>query len=374
MEQINISQIDTIFANGSYPIEFLLYYKNSLKTNEIRSALNSLSSVFWPIFGEYNDGIIHSGKYHEADFLDEEVIDQEFDKEAENRKIYESYSRVNPSDLKKLFFLKVIQYKNGTVLIPKMNHMAGDGYSYFFFLSALAQLTQEIHDPVKTNSIASLYEPSHNRTILKEFRYKEIESKSLSEKEEFVIEIEEIPKPTVRSIIKTVASDLNHRVSGNDILSAMIIKKLAAIQTDYSMDNFQLTIPIDVRRQVKKYGQNYFGNGLMFNVTNFKKNDLEKLNINEIAIEIRKSMPDITNESYLEYLLSIETIITKRKSNKLKVYDPRSGCLVTNLSMLPANKLNFGTGDPDFIFMLTIEKNSAAILSNRDNYILRLAY
>ncbi len=104
------------------------------------------------------------------------------------------------------------------------------------------------------------------------------------------------------------------------------------------------------------------------------KNDLEKLTINEIAIEIRKSMPDITNESYLEYLLSIETIIARKQSNKLNVYDPRSGCLVTNLSMLPANKLNFGSGDPDFIFMLTIEKNSAAILSNRDNYILRLAY
>ncbi len=85
-------------------------------------------------------------------------------------------------------------------------------------------------------------------------------------------------------------------------------------------------------------------------------------------------MPDITIASYLEYLLNIETIITKSQSNKLKVYDPRSGCLVTNLFMLPANKLNFGTGDPDFIFPLTMEKNSAAILSNRDNYILRLAY
>ena len=84
-------------------------------------------------------------------------------------------------------------------------------------------------------------------------------------------------------------------------------------------------------------------------------------------------MPDITNESYLEYLLGIETIITKRQSNKLIVYDPRRGCLVTNLSMLPSNKLNFGTGDPDFIFPLTIEKNSAGILSNRDNFILRLA-
>jgi hypothetical protein len=255
-----------------------------------------------------------------------------------------------------------------------MNHLAGDGYSYFFFLSALAELSKGTNDPVRNNSIASLYEPSHHRTILKEFRYKEVESKSLTDKEEFTIEFEEIPKTTVRSIIKAVASDSIHRISGNDILSAMVIKKMAGIQKEYSKDDFQLTIPIDVRRQIKEYGMNYFGNGLMFNVTDFKWDDLEKLSINEIAIEIRKSMPDLTNESYLEYLLSIETIITKRQSNNLKVYDPQSGCLVTNLSMMPANKLNFGTGDPDFIFPLTIEKNSAAILSNRDNYILRLAY
>ena len=374
MEKINISQIDTIFANGSYPIEFLLYYKEGLKTDNIRSALNTLSSIFWPIFGKYQAGTIHSDTYHEADFFDEELVDQEFDKEEGNRKIYERYSRVNPSDLKKLFFLKVIQYRNGTVLIPKMNHLAGDGYSYFFFSSALAELSKGTDDPVKNNSMASSYEPSHHRTILKEFRYKEIESISIADKEEFTIEFEEIPKVTVRSIIKSVASDSNHRVSGNDILSAMVIKKMAGIQNEYSKDDFQLTIPIDVRRQIREYGMNYFGNGLMFNVTNFKKNDLEKLDINEIAIGIRKSMPDINNESYLEYLLSIEAIIANRQSNKLKVYDPRSGCLVTNLSMLPANKLNFGTGDPDFIFPITIGKNSAAILSNRDNYILRLAY
>ncbi len=70
-----------------------------------------------------------------------------FDKEEENRQIYERSSRVNPSDLKKLFYLKVIQYRNGTVLIPKMNHLAGDGYSYFFFLSALAKLSKAIQDP-----------------------------------------------------------------------------------------------------------------------------------------------------------------------------------------------------------------------------------
>ena len=50
------------------------------------------------------------------------------------------------------------------------------------------------------------------------------------------------------------------------------------------------------------------------------------------------------------------------------------GCLVTNLSQMPINKLNFGTGDPDLVFPLSIKKNSVAVLANRDNFILRIAY
>lgn len=369
MKKINISQVDTIFVNGSYPIEFLLFYKDRLATKIIRSALNELSSVFWPMFGEYDAGIIHFDKYHEEDCFDEDVIDQEFNREKTNNNIYKRYCRINPSDLKKLFFLKIIQYRNGTLLIPKMNHLAGDGYSYFYFLSALAEISKDTYFPPKKNLIGVLYEPHHQRTILKEFLFKEIELDLLQDKEEFIIEFEEIPRTAVRNIINNIASELNQQVSNNDILSAMVTRKMVERQKEYFEDQFQLTMPIDIRRQIKEYGSKYFGNGLMFHMINFKSIDIEKSSVIEIAIEIRKSMPDVTKESYIKYLGQIETILVNSQTNKLKPYDPRSGCLVTNLSMLPANKLNFGTGDPDFIFPLTIEKNSAAILSNKDNFI-----
>lgn len=85
-------------------------------------------------------------------------------------------------------------------------------------------------------------------------------------------------------------------------------------------------------------------------------------------------MPSITKESYIQYLDRLETIVAKKEMHKLKPYDPETGCLVTNLSKLPVNRLNFGTGEPDFIFPLTIEKNSAAVLADKEHFILRLAY
>ena len=84
-------------------------------------------------------------------------------------------------------------------------------------------------------------------------------------------------------------------------------------------------------------------------------------------------MPVVTKESYIKFISSIEKLIDARQIDKLRTYNQGRGCLITNLSKLPSNKLNFGTGNPDFIFPLTIEKNSAAILSDGQTFILRLA-
>lgn len=374
MKKIYISQIDTIFANGSYPIELLLYYRNSLKTEKIRSALNKLSSSFWPIFGEYDSGIIYFEKYYEKECFNEEVLKQEFDMGETNQNIYKKYCHIIPSNLKKLFFLKIIQYKNGTVLIPKLNHLAGDGYSYFYFLSVLAAMSQDHYVPFKKPIFRALYKPHHQRTILKEFQFNEIELEPLKDIENLTIKFEEISRTSIRDIIKYSASNLNKLVSTNDILSAMVIKKSVEIQIEHIGSDFQLTIPIDVRRQIKEYGPKYFGNGLMFNVINFNTTDIEKSNINKIALRIRKSMPVVTKENYIKYLNNLEAIIVKRQTDRLRPYDPEKGCLVTNLSKLPITKLNFGTGNPDFLFPLTIGKNSAAVLADKDNFILRLVY
>lgn len=205
MKKLNISQVDTIFANGSYPIEFLLYYKDKLKTKKISSALKKLSSAFWPMFGVYNEGIINFDKYSEQDCFAEQVIDQEFDSEDINERMYKKYCHINPAEMRKLFFLTVMQYRNSTVLIPKLNHLAGDGYSYFYFLSALAAMSQDTYLPFKKNLIRAFYKPHYDRTILKKFQLEKIELKPLSQERELAIEFEEVPKAEVKKIIKNIA-------------------------------------------------------------------------------------------------------------------------------------------------------------------------
>jgi NRPS condensation-like uncharacterized protein len=374
MRKIKISQVDAIFVDGSYPIEFLFFYKSRLEAKKIRTALGRLSSDFWPIFGEYDSGMICFDSYSEIDCFDEEVSDQKFDEKETNKNLHEMYCQISPSKMKKLFFLKVIQHKNGTVLIPRMNHLAGDGYSYFYFLSTLAALSLDTHIPFRKKIIRTLYKPHHRRTILREFQFNRGGLEPLQDKGKFTVEVEEISRTVIRGVIRNGASDLNLRISSNDILSAMATKRLAKIQKDNFGEDFQLTIPIDVRKQIKDYGSNFFGNGIMLMGINFKTKDIEELSINEMAVEIRKSLPNITKESYIDYLCGLEAVIARGQMNELRPYDPKRGCLVTNLSKLPVHRLDFGSGIPDLIFPLTIERNSTAILSNKENFVLRFAY
>jgi hypothetical protein len=105
-----------------------------------------------------------------------------------------------------------------------------------------------------------------------------------------------------------------------------------------------------------------------------KKVDIDNLPTDELAVQIRKSMPSVSKSSYLDYLTQLEELISKEKTEKFRPFDPASGCLVTNISRLPVDKMNFGAGPPDLIFPLTIEKNAAAVLAKDENFILRFAY
>ena len=374
MKQINISQVDALFSRGNYAIEFLLYYKEGFDTQKIRRALQRLSSVFWPMFGEYRDGIIFFDRYSEEDCFEEEIVGQELDipKLKENGSAL--CSQFCQPDLKKLFFLKAIKMKNGLILVPKMNHLAGDGYSYFYFLSVLAALSKQPSFSIRSSLFNLFFKPHHRRTALKNFSFKGVELKPEHQHDTFTIEYEEILREDVQSAIKEVAVSDNFRISKNDILSAVALKKLVGIQSGFFGEEIELTIPIDVRRKIKEYGLRFFGNGIMLHTIQLKKKHIENSPLKELAVEIRKSMPLVSKETYINYLIGLEKTLSERKMDKFRPFDPKYGCLVTNIAKLPSDKLNFGSGSPELILPLTVENNSVAILANKENFILRFAH
>jgi hypothetical protein len=172
VKKINISQVDTLFVNGSYPIEFLIYYNYKINTASIKRCLKELSSAFWPLFGNYASGSIQWSKYIEDKFCSESIHDEDFTFAEGEMKIWEKYRIVNHDNMEGLFYLSVLQFNNGTVIIPKMNHLVADGYSYFYFLSVLAALSKSSNLPSWNINISQFASPELTSTTLRKPKLK----------------------------------------------------------------------------------------------------------------------------------------------------------------------------------------------------------
>lgn len=371
MKRLPVSQIDAVFANGSFPIEFFFFYPGKIETTKIRKALKTASGIFWPLFGIYQDGIIQEQQFNEEKYFTEKNINQPFDEKLSESDIYYRYNTINPEPVERLLFISVLQFSNGTALIPKMSHLAGDGYSYFYFLMFLSSL-------VSTKSIFKklayhyAYKPLPARTVLKEFRFQHQFKDYPRISDNLNLEYVKLSKKQIRQHIKNCSAHNQITVSTNDIICGYILKKFADL--NIYKDEIELTIPVDIRNRIKEYGPKYFGNGLLFSNNFYSISEIKNLTVDELAIEIRKSASEINTANYMDYLSSIEKLIEKGEFYKLKPYDPYKGCLVTNLSKLPANKLNFGKGKPEIISTITKGKNSVAVLAGTDNFVLRMMY
>jgi hypothetical protein len=373
MKTVSISQVDALFANGSYPIEFLLAYAKGVPAGRIRRALRKLAPVFWPVFGEYAEGIISFDRYREEDFFDEASVGRGLDLAEIEAGGPEAAARFRPGGMPKLFFLKATRFTDGLVLVPKMSHVAGDGYSYFLFLSALAALTRASFFPFMAPFVTAMFKPHHRRTALREFSFRGGAPAPAAAEERLTVGSVEVPKREVQDMVKAAAAD-GLRVSSNDILSAMVVRKLAGLPGGSKGPDLPLTVPIDVRGKVPEYGRRYFGNGLWLHRAELDRAGAAGLPVKETAARIRRSMPEVTRESYVRYLEGLERTIADKRWDEFRPYDPDTGCLVTNLSKLPAESLDFGAGGPGAIVPLTVDRNGAAILSRKDRYVLIVAY
>lgn len=371
MKEIPISQVDVLFAGGVYPIEFLFYYREPFDTARLRKALKRLSPVFWPAFGAYADGVISAQPYQEEEHYIEETVDTEIAGAAGEEKAVDMVSRFRIADPGPLFQLKVLRLKNGAALIPKLSHLAGDGYSYFFLLSMLAAIARPSSVPFKKMLAILAMKPHHRRTALKDFSYKGRGSGAVPEPVKPRIITDEIPRKEVTSIVREAAEGGDAKTSSNDVLTAVAVKKIAGRPGALPMDDFEVTIPIDIRPHVKEYGRKFFGNGIWLHTFKLRRDDVERAPLKDLAVRIRASLPVVSSQTYADYLAGIEGIITRGEPQKLRPFSPDRGCLVTNLSRLPSDKLDFGSGAPDLVVPLTSERNSVGILSKKDRFLLK---
>ena len=164
------------------------------------------------------------------------------------------------------------------------------------------------------------------------------------------------------------------RVSANDVLSAIAAKRTEEVQNASVSEYLKLTMPIDVRDSVGAYGFDFFGNGIMLHAVDFRRDFLRQASAEVIATKIRESMPSVSEETFVDYLSKLEQTIVEGRMERHRPYDPDSGCLVTNLSMLPVSTLDFGSGIPELVYPTTVGRNSTGIYTSGRSFIMRSAH
>ncbi|MFC1499995.1 acyltransferase [Candidatus Zixiibacteriota bacterium] len=374
MRQLQISQVDVLFANGNHPIEFLLFFPHLFDTGQLRKTLRRLSSAWWPFFGIYEDGHIIYDGYKETDCFDEEVCDNDFELPVTGEIYSEDFFQYAQPDLVRLSFLKVIRFRNGIALIPKLNHLAGDGYSYFTFLAMLAMMSRKSVIPLKNPILNLLLKPHHHRTVLKKCSFSGVPLPPDPHPGDATFKNHEIPAAEVQSIIREGSASDGPGISINDVLSAMALKKIVESQHEIWRNQVTLTIPIDVRTRVPEFGRRFVGNALQTHTMALESDTILDLPVPELARSIRRSMPSITSASYSSYLEGLEALIDDLHPDAFRPFDPETGCLVTNLTRMPTDRLDFGSGPPVVLYPLTSGRHAAALLKMDDRYIMRIAY
>ncbi|MFC1627680.1 acyltransferase [Gemmatimonadota bacterium] len=374
MKQLQISQTDVLFANGNHPIEFLLFFPEAPDTESIRKALRRLSPAWWPFFGSYEAGLICFDRYQEELCFDEESRDHDFTIPRSHTERFEVCQHYTQPGSARLFSLKIIRFRHGAIIIPRLSHLAGDGYSYFTFLAILAAMSRKSLIPLKAVFLNRLLKPHHNRTIMKKFRFSDEYLPSAPQHSDNRVECEEIPVREVASIVKGLRDPDVERISTNDVLSALVLKKIVGSHRESWGDLANLFIPIDVRHRIPEYGRRFIGNALQLHTASLESDMIVNTDIAGIARSIRASMPDISRESYLSYLSELEELIGNRHPDAYRPFDPERGCLVTNLTRMPTDRLDFGSGPPALLHPLTTGTHAAAIMKDEDRYVLQVAH
>lgn len=380
---IPLSPIDHIFTgNGSYPIEFVFVYNGRIDPERLEESLKDTIVHFPPISSTIKkdaDGAFAFEPVEEGYSL--EVVDLDIDfGQTEKREIF-----LNPVTTKVgeiLTKIKLTNTPSGTVLGVSISHAIVDGFSYFYFLSNWARNFNQL----------DVFPVSHDRNLLinptpdcGSIRPQDILNKAglyygkareEIKRDALVWENVHLSTAQLKSTLAEAQKECESRLSFNDVIVATLWKKYIE---DWSKDDHDrpvfISCPYDYRRLMKDLPNFYFGNAVALATATLSFNELLDSSLGKLAMIIRKNIAKI-NEQYIFGGLEALTCLRKEAGlsafEHVHVADPENGLLVTNLSRLPVDKIEFGAGPPIKYEILTAANRGAVILPDDDGLQVRV--
>lgn len=376
---IPLSPIDYIFTGkNSYPIEFVFLYDKHLDSKTIEQSLHQTLSSFGPLQGSLvRDGsntlAFQTNEKRFQFSVENSVLDLNV---ASKQDLYAHLDSVESLVDEPLLKVKLTHSATGSALAVSASHAVVDGYSYFYFLASWAKVARgeafPMPDHVREKLIPKRMSEGLNlsqQQILEQTGL-HTTTKRLDVAREKIEWISEFVSTEQKQEIIASAAQVNQALSFNDLLCAYLWKKYVPQWKQQTSGPFAyMGCPVDLRRHVSTTSAVYFGNAICAANATALYDELTNLSVPALALRIRDAVGRINEDFAINSFESLEAFRQNRGLESFETFHvahPNDGMLVTNLSRLPANELDFGCGTPMRSEILTSAPRAGVVLSHKN--------
>jgi shikimate O-hydroxycinnamoyltransferase len=383
MKKYPLSSIDHVFTGvGSYPIEFIFVYNKRINEKKLHESL--LDTVkFFPMIASIltPDGPNAYAFELSPDGLEFQVTDSLLNFK-ENDKKYEYIDPVETREGNPLSRIRLTHTPRGSVLGVSLSHSLADGFSYFYFLSSWSRIfhQKQIFPPVHQREL--LISPADTDLLITnktcwEFTGLFLDHKrSPIAKKDLVWESRSFSHQSLKDLLSGTQQDSEIRLSHNDIITASLVKEyLLKWSLEALADKCYINCPVDFRRLLEGFPRTYFGNAVAMASLELSLNELKEINIADLAGKIRKNLGGINGSNVQKSISALSSLKEQQGRQifeQIHVMHPRSGLLVTNLSRLPVQEIEFDAGPPVHYDILTQTVRGAVVLPSPEGYEARV--
>jgi hypothetical protein len=369
------------YQEGRHPITIVYYFEERQDFTTLRESLAATLQRFFPLKGRLvleagNRLIIEedtAGPLGAATFEESEVTEM-----PDLRDFASMLKFAMPVDCRidrPLARLCLIHLPLGSLLSVSISHGVTDGRGYFLFLMSWAAANRGVSLPEANHDRRVLdlgtcgEELSDERLLLRMQSFVLPAARFDAHREEIAFEELLLPAALVKAEVERAQATVGARLSRNDVLAAWLWKRYVE-RWNQPGEEVSVTCAVDARRLMEELTPLYFGNATFSAIVRAPYERVVESSVGALAMGIQSGVETIDRRFVEDRLRCMEEVRARGWFNPgsafgLRGWHPDSGLLVTNLSRIPLDQVDFGAGVPKFFYPLGGAR-AAAIMSAPD--------
>ncbi len=368
-----LTPIDYVFTGSSaYPVGFVFHYRYRIDADRLRAALAQILPDF------YSAGCRLEKTSPTEYALAQHAEGPEFTtadlgaRRAGEIPAHACIDSIQTREGEPLCRIRLTETADGTALGISFSHVVADGFSCFYFLAELAKAFRR--EPLSAPNLDRGWYQA--RRFVLDKRLSSAETIDLTGFARGAPRLD-IPQSAVAwqhihlgeaeiaGLVAEASAQTVCRLSRNDVLTAWLWKKyVPAWQGSEIPARASFCLPFDVRRFPHWVSPRHFGNGICLAGAHMNYERFIGASLGELAALVRATVDKVT-EDYARTAYDVFAAIRQREGlaamGEFHVSDQQSGILVTNLSRVPLESVDFGAGAP-FSFATVADAPRAAVV------------